>query len=448
LPATPRHEPVSGARSPIRHHGLLSMSTTDAHHLPDRTDQSRKARARLRDGPVAIEVRGLSKTFRIPEHRVDSLKERVVHPFTRAEYRMLDALRDVSFDVHRGEFFGIVGRNGSGKSTLLKILASIYRADGGRVRMAGRVAPFIELGVGFNPEMTAKENVTLNGVLFGLTRRESARMLDAVLDFAELGEFAELKIKNYSSGMMVRLAFAIMVQADADIMLIDEVLAVGDAAFGQKCMDVFYERRAAGKTIVLVTHDMTTVQDMCDRAVVIHDGELQYCGDPEQAAMRYMRLNFAGVDPAAPPTERPVALEFNARLEHAQLLDATGTPAANLEQDAPLIVDIAMTASRELVEPIFVFHVRNVDGVVVFAFSRTLGETVAEGERIRFRGEIENRLVPGSYTLECWVRQDRQTGDMALQPMRLCTFVVYGTAPRHGLVSLQADLDMTVEREP
>ncbi|MGH3265253.1 MAG: ABC transporter ATP-binding protein, partial [Trebonia sp.] len=309
----------------------MSTSPTEP-ALVGGADQSRKARARLVDGPVAIEVHGVGKSFRIPEHRVDSLKERAAHPFTRAEYKRLDALREISFDVHRGEFFGIVGRNGSGKSTLLKILASIYRADAGRVRMAGRVAPFIELGVGFNPEMTARENVTLNGVLFGLTRRESQRMLDDVLEFAELREFAELKIKNYSSGMMVRLAFAIMVQADADVMLIDEVLAVGDAAFGQKCMDVFYERRDAGKTIVLVTHDMTTVQDMCDRAVVIHDGEMQYCGDPEQAAMRYFRLNFAGgavgtggADPAA---DRPVALDFNARLDHAQLVDGTGASTA------------------------------------------------------------------------------------------------------------------------
>ncbi len=402
--------------------------------------------------PVAIEARNVCKTFRIAEHRVDTLKERAVHPLTRAEYRELHALRDVSFDVRRGEFFGIVGRNGSGKSTLLKILASIYRADAGRVRMAGRAAPFIELGVGFNPEMTARENVTLNGVLFGLSRRRAARMLDTVLDFAELREFSALKIKNYSSGMMVRLAFAIMVQADADIMLVDEVLAVGDAAFGQKCMDVFYERRDAGKTIVLVTHDMATVQALCHRAIVIHDGELQYEGDPEQAALRYYRLNFGGAEheigeAGKPPPELPVALDLNARLLYARLLDAAGTPVANLEQDAPLRLDAVVQAARALVDPTFVFHVRNVDGVVVFAFTRTMSEVVDAGRRIRLEGEIENRLVPGSYTLECWIRQDRQSGDMALQPMRLLKFVVYGTAPRHGLVTMRAELEPAVDPE-
>ena len=190
----------------------------------------RASRTDILDGPIVIEARAVRKTFHIPDHRVDSLKERATHPLRRNSYRKLEALQDISFDVHKGEFFGIVGRNGSGKSTLLKIMASIYRADAGRIRMAGRLAPFIELGVGFNPELTSRENVVLNGVLMGLTRSEARRRFDAVMEFAELEEFADLKLKNYSSGMMVRLAFAVMVEADADIMLIDEVLAVGDAA--------------------------------------------------------------------------------------------------------------------------------------------------------------------------------------------------------------------------
>ena len=183
------------------------------------------------DAPVVIDVQNVSKTFRIPEQRIDTLKERITHPLSRIGYRELQVLRNISFDVRQGEFFAIAGRNGSGKSTLLKILASIYGQDGGRVRTAGRVAPFIELGVGFNPELTARENCVLNGVLMGLTLREARRRLDSVLDFAELGDFVDLKLKNYSSGMMVRLAFAVMVQADADVMLIDEVLAVGDVPF-------------------------------------------------------------------------------------------------------------------------------------------------------------------------------------------------------------------------
>ena len=170
-------------------------------------------------GRVAIEVRGVSKSFRIPTARADTLKERAVHPFRGRRFRKLDVLADVSFTVRRGEFFGIVGRNGSGKSTLLKILASIYRADRGRIRVAGQVAPIIELGVGFQPELTARDNVILNGIMLGLSAAEARRRFDAVIDFAELHDYLDLKLKNYSAGMSLRLAFALMLQSDPDVML-------------------------------------------------------------------------------------------------------------------------------------------------------------------------------------------------------------------------------------
>jgi ABC-2 type transport system ATP-binding protein len=412
-----------------------------------------QAKRDLMDQPVVIEVRNITKTFQIPEQKIDTLKERAAHPLRRPAYRELVALRDISFDVHKGEFLGIVGRNGSGKSTLLKILASIYRPDAGRVRMAGRMAPFIELGVGFNPELTARENCELNGVLMGLSRREARRRLDAILDFGELREFLDLKIKNYSSGMMVRLAFSIMIQADADIMLIDEVLAVGDAAFGEKCMEVFHRRRDAGKTIVLVTHDMSTVQSLCHRAIVIHDAEIQHLGDPEEAAVRYYRINFSGSntqigEEGLPAPDKPIVPDLNARVVHARLLDGAGQEIANVEQEQPIVVDVALVAARKLQDPIFVIHVRNAEGVVVFGFLRTLHSHVEPGQRIRLRGEIENRLVPGSYTLECWIRHDRQGGDMALQAWRLIRFVVYGVAPRHGVVTLKTSVEPAVESDP
>jgi len=397
-----------------------------------------------------IEARGVSKSFRIPEDRIDTLKERVTHPFARVSYRHLQALREISFDVHRGEFFGIVGRNGSGKSTLLKILASIYRADAGRVRVAGRLAPFIELGVGFNPELTARENTLLNGVLMGLSRREAQRRLGAVLEFAELGDFVDLKLKNYSSGMMVRLAFAVTVQADADIMLIDEVLAVGDAAFGQKCMEVFYERRRAGKTIVLVTHDMATVHSLCHRAMVIHDGRPEYIGDPEDAAMRYYRLNFADSIPEDAQELKLArdylgSLDLNARLVSARILDERGQHAANVEQGKPIVIDAEVEIARELVRPTFSFHVLNADGVVVSNFMRVLDQQLRVGQRVRLRGSIENPFVPGSYSIDCWIGRQGEAGDIALQPLRLVHFYVYGTAPRHGIVSLRSDVEAVVE---
>jgi ABC-type polysaccharide/polyol phosphate transport system ATPase subunit len=388
-----------------------------------------------------IEVRDVHKTFRIPHNRVDSLRERVTHPLAGREYRTLDALRGISFDVRRGEFFGIVGRNGSGKSTLLKIMASIYRADSGRVRMAGRLAPFIELGVGFNPELTSRENVTLNGVLMGLGRREAARRLDSVLEFAELREFADLKLKNYSSGMMVRLAFAVMVEADADVMLIDEVLAVGDASFAQKCLTVFRERREAGRTIVLVTHDMSTVQSFCDRAMLIHDAQLQYLGEPDETAMRYYRLNFGGdADEVRAPGTLP---EVNVRVIDAWLENAAGQRVTNVEQHEPLYFTCVVEARRELRSPVFGFHFMDVDGARLFGFNKTLElpegapDRLREGDRARISGEVENRLVPGRYHIVCWISRNRAASDIALHSLRLLEFMVYGTEPGPGSVQLR-----------
>ncbi|MGH3040412.1 MAG: ABC transporter ATP-binding protein [Gaiellaceae bacterium] len=398
------------------------------------------------DAPVVIEARGVEKTFKIPAHRVDSFKERMVHPLARAEYRELRALRDVSFDVHRGEFFGIVGRNGSGKSTLLKILASIYRSDGGTIRMAGRPAPFIELGVGFNPDLTARANVVLNGVMMGLSQREAQRRLGAVLEFAELEEFVDLKLKNYSSGMMVRLAFSVMIQSDAEILMIDEVLAVGDAAFQQKCSDVFHEMRDAGRTIVLVTHDMSSVQAYCHRAMLLEDGELAYIGDPEEAARRYFRLNFDQSDGNEKGQGTRMVPDLNARLVDAWLENEAGERITNVEVDEPLRLTVVLEAARDLAGPDFTFQCSNADGVQVFGFNRKLD--VAEGEpnrleagqRVRISGTIQNQLTPGRYFVNCWIRRARSPGDIALQVLRPLAFVVFGPARASGIVSVNADV--------
>jgi ABC-type polysaccharide/polyol phosphate transport system ATPase subunit len=389
--------------------------------------------------PVVIEARGVEKTFRIPEHRMDTLKERALHPLRAEQQRELRALRGVSFDVHQGEFFGIVGRNGSGKSTLLKIMSSIYRADAGRIRMAGRLAPFIELGVGFNPELTSRENVVLNGVMMGLSRREARRRLDSVLEFAELEAFTDLKLKNYSSGMMVRLAFAVMVEADADIMLIDEVLAVGDASFAQKCLDVFRTKRQAGRTVVLVTHDMATVQSFCDRAMLIHDGELRYLGDPEEAALSYYRLNFTGAGGEGGPPEPGGVPDVNARVVDARI---TGE---NVQQGDPIELEVVFEARHQLVAPVFGFHFLDADGVTVFGFNRAL-EHVDAGERVRIAGRIDNPLLPGRYFVNCWISRNRTQGDLALHVVRLLDFIVYGTRPGPGSVAVDANVEATIER--
>jgi ABC-type polysaccharide/polyol phosphate transport system ATPase subunit len=443
------------AAGPPRVAALL-VSYRDPAEIPaaraksETADGARARRLReLSRQPVVLEVRDVHKTFHIPTHRVDTLKERVVRPFRNEDGRELRALRGVSFEVRRGEFFGIVGRNGSGKSTLLKILASIYRADAGRVRVAGRLAPFIELGVGFNPEFTARENVALNGVMMGLSRRESSARLDRVLDFAGLTEFVDLRLKNYSSGMMVRLAFAVMVEADADIMLVDEVIAVGDASFAQKCMDVFRERRRSGKTVVLVTHDMGTVQHFCDRALLIHDGDMRYLGDPEEAALAYFRLNFAGHETGGPPSQ--AVPDINIRVLDVWLEDPRGERIENVEQDIPIRFNLLVEARQRLEAPAFSFHLLNEEGVWVFNFGKTLkieangSETIEAGRRIRISAELENPLLPGAYSIDCWMSRTREVGNVGLHVLRLLDFHVFGTNPGPGSVYADTEVDIVVE---
>lgn len=241
----------------------------------------------------AIKVENVSKIFRLPHEKTTSVKGAVVNFWQRDRtYEKQKALDDVSFEVKKGEFFGIVGRNGSGKSTLLKLLAGIYSPSSGQVHVRGKLTPFIELGVGFNPELTGRENVYLNGALLGFNRKEMAAMYDDIVKFAELKKFMDQKLKNYSSGMQVRLAFSIAIRAQSDILLIDEVLAVGDAAFQQKCFNYFEELKSSNRTVVFVTHDMSAVRRFCDRAIYIKDGLKTHEGLPDSIANEYTKENI------------------------------------------------------------------------------------------------------------------------------------------------------------
>lgn len=240
----------------------------------------------------AITVRGVGKRFRLPDERHGSVREHLLHPRASRRVDVLAALNDVSFDVERGSCVGIVGRNGSGKSTLLRCLAGIYLPDVGQVEVSGRLASFIELGVGFDRELTARDNLITGGMLLGLSAREVRSRFDRILSYADLERFAEVKVKNYSSGMAARLAFALTTHVDADVLLFDEVIATGDLAFQRKCFDRFAQLRAEGRTLVLVSHDMGMVQSMCDRALLLERGTLVLDGDAEAVAERYDAINL------------------------------------------------------------------------------------------------------------------------------------------------------------
>lgn len=240
-----------------------------------------------------ISVRNVTKVFELPYERTHSLKTSILS-FVKGEHKrgfeLLTALKDVSFEIEDGEFIGIVGRNGSGKSTLLKILAGIYQPTEGEISICGKLVPFIELGIGFNGELTGRDNVFLNGAVLGFSNKEIEERYKAIVEFAELGKFMEQKLKNYSSGMQVRLAFSLAMQTEADILLLDEVLAVGDAAFQSKCLDYFRRLKEKKKTVILVTHAMEFIREYCTRAILIENSSILLDGHPSDVADAYDKI--------------------------------------------------------------------------------------------------------------------------------------------------------------
>ncbi len=416
------------------------MSAEELTSSPELGEPERK----LTDGPVVIEVRDVQKRFHVPKQRVDSLKERALHPLRKGGHKDLQALAGVSFDVHEGEFFGIVGRNGSGKSTLLKVLASIYRADAGTIRMAGRLSPFIELGVGFNLDLTARENVVLNGVMMGLTPRETRRRLDAVLDFAELEEFIDLRLKNYSSGMLVRLAFSTMIQADADVMLIDEVLAVGDASFQQKCADVFNGLRER-KTIVFVTHDTAAVQQYCHRAMLVHDGHVVRIGDPGEIARLYLRLNFEDAGDGE-PADLDLSAEEEVRGLETWLEDEGGERITSLEHGERIRLNASFEVRTDLPEPRVGFLIANAAGVPVYQFGTEIdgvdeNGVLPAGRRVEVSAGLENPLRAGRYHVAIGVSRRHNDRDVVFYEPHATSFVVFGGPGFEGVVVLEHEIE-------
>jgi ABC-type polysaccharide/polyol phosphate transport system ATPase subunit len=388
-----------------------------------------------------IVVHSLSKTFRVPEERTHTLKERALHPTRRASHQSFSALKDISFEVGRGEFFGIAGRNGSGKSTLLKCLAGIYGVDSGQIWMDGRLSTFIELGVGFNPDLAARDNVVLNGIMMGLSPREARARYDAVIDFAELREFEELKLKNYSSGMHVRLAFSVAIQVDADILLVDEVLAVGDAAFQQKCFDVFNQMRDSGRTIVFVTHDMGSLNRFCHRALLLEKGSMVHLGEPHEVADRYLEINF-GRDPeaAAKRVEEGRGGDGEARIVEAWVEDDRGERGTSIPQGQRITIKALVNFLVDVEDPAAGLYVLNEDHVAILVASSAVEHERSgrfrAGESALFSFSFDNVLAPRRYN-PLFTLAHRGTGlDLMDRFEGAFSFVVTGPEAMGGIVDL------------
>lgn len=292
---------------------------------------------------VAIAIKDIHKEFILPQSKNTSFKQAAVNIVRKNNKVTQKVLDGVSFDIRKGDFFGIVGRNGSGKSTLLKLIAGVYYPTEGHVEVNGGLTPFIELGVGFNPELSGRDNVYLNGALLGFTRKDIDSMYDEIVDFAELGPFMDQKLKNYSSGMQVRLAFSIAIKAKNDILIFDEVLAVGDEAFQRKCLDVFEDYRRNGQTVVLVTHDMTTVDRFCNRAALISEGKLINVGDARKISRLYSKLNNAAIDKAEASRAHAIDQIFD-----IELLDYRGRKRNRFQLGEKLTVKVACKIEVDL----------------------------------------------------------------------------------------------------
>lgn len=355
---------------------------------------------------IAIRVEHVSKDFILPHEKITSVKGLFLSAFRRRKLvrSKQHALRDVSFDIKKGEFFGIVGRNGSGKSTMLKMLAGIYQPTHGKIHVNGKLVPFIELGVGFNPELTGRENVYLNGAMMGFSEKQVDAMYDEIVAFAELEEFMDQKLKNYSSGMQVRLAFSVAIKAEADVLLVDEVLAVGDADFQRKCYDYFKSLKKNKKTVVFVTHDMDAVREYCDRALLIEDGVVGLYGGTDDVAEEYLRLFMHAAAKQSFTGTGARWGDGRVTIESVRLTQPTLTAQTKLLRFA-MTIEAQENASSLTVG----FVIKDGSGVAICGTNTRIKRLpplyLKTGEHCTLRWECANIFADGEYTIDVAVHK-------------------------------------------
>ena len=394
----------------------------------------------MSDRDLAIRVEHLSKRFRIPLDRSATLKHRLTHWRSAARYRTLEALLDVSFEVPAGEFVGIIGHNGSGKSTLLKILSRIYRPDAGVVTIEGRVSPFLELGVGFNPELNARENIFLSGAILGLSREEMRHRFDEIIGFAELEQFVDHKLKNFSSGMQVRLAFSLAIQAHAEILMMDEVLAVGDASFQQKCFDVFARYKREGRTVVLVTHELSAVTTYCDRALLLDHGRLVADGDTAEVTGQYRHAIGLAADGSLPAAEVERWGSRDVVFTGVRMLDERGVEDLNPPTGGFLRVELGYEIQNDAVSDfVCSLCLLRADGLLISESLLPVSQYAQVGESQRGSGGAIHFDIPriplldGAYSIDVELR-GRRDGAAYDHIKHAISFRVIDRRERHGVI--------------
>jgi len=401
---------------------------------------------------IAIKVDSVSKTFKLPHEKHTSMKSAFIN-FNKymKGYETQKVLDNISFEIKKGEFFGIVGRNGSGKSTLLKLLAGIYAPNEGDIKINGKLTPFIELGVGFNPELTGRENVFLNGALLGFSRSEMEDMYDEIVEFAELERFMDQKLKNYSSGMQVRLAFSIAIRADSDILLLDEVLAVGDENFQRKCYNYFSQLKKEAKTVILVSHDMTVVKNYCTSGLLLHDGKDVVIGPISKVAKKYTEINISHLETtAARQQEKEVVDEKRWGNGEAKIIKVWTSYEKKKKKifrpDQDIEVNIQIEANNKLDQPVIGLTFQDQQGRTVFAtntkeMNQTIGD-IEKGETITATFEIENIYTNGTYLISCAIaNSDRSTTFSRVEEIQ--DFGIAGRSMEHSLAHPKHKLTVT-----
>lgn len=377
----------------------------------------------------AIKVQSLSKSFILPHEKRQSIKSAFLNPFKKTEKEKQIAFHDLSFEVKKGEFFGIVGRNGSGKSTLLKCIAGVYTPNSGTIHVNGTLVPFIELGVGFNPELSGRDNVFLNGALLGFSRRQMSKMYDDIVSFAELENFMDQLLKNYSSGMQVRLAFSIAIRAKGDILLLDEVLAVGDSAFQQKCFDYFATLKKEKRTIILVSHSMASVERFCDRALLLENGEIKKIGKSAEVAGLYEKLFLDDSNRANEATTKNGQAETNILKVDSRVLQ-DDKKVKGVEAFKDFTLRFTITSKIEYNQLNLGINIRNAQGLVVFSTDtrRECGYIeVKKGKKAEVNAVIENRFTNGKYTVDINVVNEVSVSDkILLKGREIQEFYVFG----------------------